>query len=335
MFHPLDLLRLQAGSRKICKVQPAPESCQSEPWAIRTSETHNDAGHLRGEGGPHHACQCCGWPIPKSWSMKLQGHFRAVRLKQPSNVPFHCVGGNCRNPKLPWWPLVPSVPNQGGVTGDPKGTTAGWLRKPSRRSRRSIPVCGRSCATSVQVEERRDSDWEVKFSHGPSQPASFLQAGPIREFHLPPLEFLLTKHEPLGDLGWLVETVGWPQNPGESRNNDLRCSRCKNMIPESCERNWFLDGFLDGFWRSEQRFNFWLVLFGVSERRLLWELREKKGRLSKSGGCHPNFNGSPGNPWDHTPPKKKIKKRCFHDSRLHVRPSRVVYRSGGDPPNCF
>ena len=74
MFHPLDLLRLQAGSRKICKVQLAPESCQREPWAIRTSETHNDAGHLRGEGGPHHACQCCGWPIPKSWSMKLQGH---------------------------------------------------------------------------------------------------------------------------------------------------------------------------------------------------------------------------------------------------------------------
>ena len=134
MFHPLDLLRLQAGSRKICKVQLAPESCQREPWAIRTSETHNDAGHLRGEGGPHHACQGCGWPIPKSWSMKLQGHFRAVRLKQPSNVPFHCV----EIPSFAGGHLSPLFQIRGGHWW-PNGTMAGWLRNTfcCRSSRRS------------------------------------------------------------------------------------------------------------------------------------------------------------------------------------------------------
>lgn len=131
----------------------------------------------------------------------------------------------------------------------------------------------------------------MKFSHGPSQPASLKNQA----------------------------------------NLDVQRADADSMQKYDPERNWFLMGFwmvLDVLSKIVQADWFCLEF---PKGGFFWNFAKKKGRLSKSGVCHPKFNGLVGESLGPPPPKK----RCFHDLRLHVGPSRVVYRSGGDPPNCF
>lgn len=129
--------------------------------------------------------------------------------------------------------------------------------------------------------------------------------------------------------GWLAS-----KSRRISKFNEQMQIRCKNMIPESCERNWFLMGVWMVFWTFWAKVQPDWFCLEFPKGGFLGNFREKKGSLSKSGVENPKFNGLVGESLG-PPPQKKNKKKCFHDSRLHVRPSRVVYRSGGDPPNCF
>lgn len=106
----------------------------------------------------------------------------------------------------------------------------------------------------------------MKFSHGPSQPASLKNQA----------------------------------------NLDVQRADADSMQKYDPERNWFLMGFwmvLDVLSKIVQADWFCLEF---PKGGFFWNFAKKKGRLSKSGVCHPKFNGLVGESLGPPPPQKKM-----------------------------